>query len=189
MKKHNADLSFYREEILSMSKKLILMILVLVSLLLFSSCDEIWGNSGGGIFVSDEEQADARMEQIISAIKAYDKEALKSLFSKKAIDEANDFEDGVDYLFELLQGDINTYERDGFSGDGLIEYGKKSLMIRFAFNVKTDEDLYKFFVIDYNTDTINSDNQGVYMLELIKFTDEKDLKSWQDRMRAGIYIH
>jgi hypothetical protein len=111
------------------------------------------------------------------------------LFSKKALDEANDFENGVDYLFELLQGDVDTWERAGWSSGEMIEYGKKSLMIRFSFDVKTDKDTYHFFVIDYNTDTINPDNQGVYMLELIKFTDEKDLDSWQDRVRAGIYIH
>lgn len=172
-----------------MSKKIILVLLILVSLLLFSSCDEIGGGSEVGIIVSEEKQADARIEQIISAIKDKDRESLKSLFSKKALDEANDFENDVDYLFELLQGDVDTWERDGWSSGESIENGKKSLMIRFSFDVKTDKDTYHFFVIDYNTDTINPDNQGVYMLELIKFTDEKDLESWQDRMRAGVYIH
>ncbi|AEY66722.1 DUF5104 domain-containing protein [Clostridium sp. BNL1100] len=172
-----------------MSKKIILILFVLVSLLLFSSCDKIGGVSGGGIIGSEEKQADARIEQIISAIKDKDRESLKSLFSKKALDESDDFDNGVDYLFKLLQGKVNTWERDGWSSDESIEDGKKSLMIRFSFDVKTDKDTYHFFVIDYNTDNINPDNQGVYMLELIKFTDEKDLESWQDRMRAGLYIH
>ena len=172
-----------------MSKKIILMLLVLVSLLLSSSCDKIAGGNRGGIIVSEEKQADARIEQIISAIKDKDRESLKSLFSKKALDEANDFENGVDYLFELLQGNVDTWERDGWSSDESIKDSKKSLMIRFSFDVKTDKDTYHFFVIDYNKDTINPDNQGVYMLELIKFTDEKDLESWQDRMRAGLNIH
>jgi hypothetical protein len=55
--------------------------------------------------------------------------------------------------------------------------------------LKTDKDVYEFFVIDYNVDTINTDNQGVYMLELINNYGERELESWQDRMRAGIYIH
>ncbi len=171
-----------------MIKKIILMLLVLVSLILFSSCGKIRGGSGR-IIGSEEKQADARIKQIISAIKDKDRESLKSLFSKEALDKADGFENDVDYLFELLQGNVDTWERDGWSSDESIKDGKKSLMIRFSFNVKTDKDTYHFFVIDYNKDTINPDNQGVYMLELIKFTDEKDLESWQDRMRAGLNIH
>lgn len=155
-----------------------------MGLLLLSSCDK--GN--GGITMSEEKRADARMEQIISAIKEKDKEALKSLFSKKALDEANDFESDVDYLFKFLQGNIDTWERDGIAGSESIDHGKKSLMIRFAINVKTDKDVYRFFVIDYNTDTINPDNEGVYMLE-VRLADSPNTGSWQERMRAGIYIH
>lgn len=155
-----------------------------MGLLLLSSCDK--GN--GGITMSEEKRADARMEQIISAIKEKDKEALKSLFSKKALDEANDFESDVDYLFKFLQGNIDTWERDGIAGSESIDHGKKSLMIRFAINVKTDKDVYRFFVIDYNKDTINPDNEGVYMLE-VRLADSPNTGSWQDRMRAGIYIH
>jgi hypothetical protein len=71
-----------------MSKRIILMLLILVSLLLFSSC----GRNKG----SEDERADARMEQIVSTIKDKDNEALKSLFSKKALDEADDFVGEVD---------------------------------------------------------------------------------------------
>lgn len=139
--------------------------------------------------MSEPEQSDARTEQIIAALQAKDREALKSLFSKKALDEVNDFENDVDYLFELLQGNVESWTKDGWASDESMTHGKRSLMIRFSFDVKTEKDVYHFFVVDYNTDTINPDNQGVYMLELIKFTDEKDLESWQDRMRAGVYIH
>lgn len=172
-----------------MNKKIILMLLVLVSLLLLSSCNVTGDDREGGIIMSDEQKADARIEQIISAIKDKDRETLKSLFSKKALEEVDDFENDVNYLFEILQGDVDTWERDGFSSGESIRDGKKSLMHRISFYVNTDEDVYSFYMIDYNTDTINPDNQGVYMLELIKFTDEDDLDSWQNRMRAGIYIH
>lgn len=167
-----------------MSKKLIILLLLLMGLLLLSSCDK--GN--GGITMSEEERADARMEQIILAIKEEDGDALKSLFSKKALDEANEFENELNNLFEFFKGDINTYARDGWASDGDIEYGKKSLMIRFAINVNTDKEVYRLFVIDYNTDTINPDNEGVYMLE-VRLADSPNTGSWQDRMRAGIYIH
>ena len=160
------------------------MLLILVNLLLFSSCGR-----NEGILESEDKRADARMEQIVSAIKDKDKEALKSLFSKKALDEADDFVGGADSLFSFIQGDIESYERDGFASDESMRGGKRSWMIRFGFTVKTDKDVYQFFVIDYNVDTINTDNQGVYMLEVIDNYGERELESWQDRMRAGIYIH
>jgi len=167
-----------------MSKRIILMLLILVSLLLFSSC-----GSNRGILVSEDKRADARMEQIVSAIRDKDYEELKSLFSKKALDEADNFVDGADSLFDFIQGNIESWERDGFASDESMSGGKRSWMIRFGFTVKTDKDVYQFFIIDYNVDTINTDNQGVYMLELINNYGEIELESWQDRMRAGIYIH
>lgn len=172
-----------------MSKKIILMILVFTSLLLFSSCNIVGSGSEGEMIVSEEKQADARMEQIIAALKSKDKEALKSLFSNKALEEATSFEADADCLFELFQDNITSWERDGWSSSESVEYGKKSSMIRFAIDVETDKDMYRLFIIDYNTDTINPNNQGVFMLELIKDYGEKKLVSWQDRMRAGIYIH
>jgi len=167
-----------------MRKRIVLVLLIIAILLLFSSCDR-----NVEIPVGEEKKADARMDQIVSAIKDKDNEALKSLFSKKALDETDDFVGGADSLFNFIQGDIESWERDGFASDESIDGGKRSWMIRFGFTVKTDKDLYQFFIIDYNVDTINPDNQGVYMLELIDNYGERKLESWQDRMCAGIYIH
>lgn len=139
--------------------------------------------------MSEDKRADARMEQIVLAIKDKDSEALKSLFSKKALDETDVFVGGADSLLNFIQGDIESWERDGFASDESMNSGKRSWMIRFGFTVKTDKDVYQLFIIDYNVDTINPDNQGVYMLELIDNYGERELESWQDRMRAGIYIH
>ncbi|MCL1917959.1 MAG: DUF5104 domain-containing protein [Peptococcaceae bacterium] len=164
-------------------KKKIIVLLTIVTVITLSSCGR-----GGIIFDDTGEKADARMEQIISAIKGKDKEALKSLFSKKALDEANDFENDVDNLFDFVKGEIISWERDGISGDESIRYGKKSSMIRFGINVNTNKDTYRFYVIDYITDTINPDNQGVYMLE-VRLVDSPNTGSWQERMRAGLYIH
>ena len=153
-----------------------------VSLISLSSCFGLRSTSEG-------RRADERIEDIVSAIENKDKEALKSLFSKIAIEEAENFDSDADYLFELIQGNIESWERDGWSSGGRNNHGKRTMMIRYVFDLVTDEDVYRFFVIDYNEDTIDPDNEGVYMLELIEFTDRSDWASWQERMRAGIYIH
>jgi len=169
-----------------MNKKLTIILLLFMGLLLLSSCDEI----SGGITMSEGKKADARIEQIISTIKEKDSDALKTLFSKKALDEASDLDSEVDYLFEFMQGEILSWERDDtLASDGAIEYGKQTIMIRFGFNVVTDVDKYDFFIIDYNKDTINPDNEGVYMIQLRKSSYEGSWGgSWQERMRAGIWV-
>ncbi len=141
------------------------------------------------IYDDTDSKTDARMEQIIDAIKNKDTEMLKSLFSQKALAEADDFDSEADSLFGIIQGNVESGERDGISSDITIEHGKKTVMARFGLDIKTDKDTYHFYVIDYITDTIDPDNEGVYMLELIEYTDQSDLQAWQNRMRAGIYIH
>jgi hypothetical protein len=169
-----------------MIKKTTMFILIALILFLNSCIFE-----GGEMFrYSDNEtRADARMEQIISTIKDKDKEALKSLFSNKILDEASDLEDEIDYFFDFLQGNIVSWEKDSWASSEAMAHGKKSLMIRFGFKIVTDVDEYDFFVIDYNIDTMSPDNEGVYMVQLRKLSYEGSWGgSWQERMRAGIFI-
>ena len=167
-----------------MKKKIIPILLIIASVLLLSSCDRIKGN----IFMSEEKRADIRMEQIISAIKEKDRDSLKSLFSKKALAEADSIDGGMDCLFDWLQGDIVSWKREGLSSDKSIEQGKQSLMIRFSILINTNKDDFVIFVIDYNTDTINPDNEGVYMLETSKASYSGEWDFWQNRMCAGISV-
>ena len=151
-----------------MGKRVLLLSFVLISLLLISSCDKvgIGINKVGAIFKSDESRADARMEQILTTIKGKDSDALKSLFSKNALAEDNNLDNEINFLFSFIQGDIVSWELNGWPSDESIEYGKKSLMIRFDVIIKTDKDSYDLFVVDYNVDTINPDNEGIYMIEI-----------------------
>ena len=145
---------------------------------------------GGGImYISDEKNADKRMEQILSAIKDEDKEGMKALFSKQALDETDDFDKGVDYLYDFIQGDVESWERYTLSAGEKIKHGKKSVMIRSWYTVSTEKEDYLFFVLDYAKDTITPDNEGLYTLRVIKSEDEeKEFTYWQDMMLPGIYI-
>lgn len=136
--------------------------------------------------INKEKKADTRTEKIIMALKEKDKDSLKSLFSKKALNEAKNFESNEDYLFEFLIGNINTWKRDSASVDESIEYGKKSTMLRYGISVSTDNDDYDVFVIDYVKDTINPDNEGIYMLEFSRKSYSGEWKVWQERKCAGI---
>jgi hypothetical protein len=164
-------------------KRRIFILLTLVNVFLLSSC-----SSGGHrfiIFDDSEKKVDARMEDILDALKNGDKDALKEMFSKKALSDADDIEGQLDYLFNFFQGSVESWERTGFSSDESIDHGEKSTMLRSFFSVKTDKDEYKFFLIDYPIDTINPDNEGMYTLRVVeKFTQ---FTYWTDMEIAGIY--
>ena len=165
------------------------MTFVIISLLLFNSCNKvnIGINNVGAIFESDENRANARMNQILTAIKSKDSDILKSLFSKKALTEAINFDSDINFLFNFIQGDIVSWELNGWPSDESIEYGKSSLMIRFGVIINTDKDNYDLFVVDYNVDTINPDNEGIYMIEISKVGNCNSHLSWQERLYAGIH--
>ena len=138
--------------------------------------------------IDEGKMADDRMEQIVAALKEKNIESLKSLFSAKSISEAENFENDFDRLFQFFQGTIETWERDSLAADRSIEYGKQSLMIRYGILISTDIDDYSLFIIDYNIDTINPDNEGIYMLEIWKQSYDGEWDSWQERMVPGISI-
>ncbi len=138
---------------------------------------------------SEDKQADARLEQVLEAIKKEDKKALKSLFSKKALEEAEDIDSRIEYLFTLIQGEVEIWERDALSSYESIGGGKRSESIQSWYTVTTDTYEYKFFLLDYSVDTINPDNAGLYTLRAIKAEDEKtQFTFWQDMAIAGIYM-
>lgn len=168
-----------------MSKKFI-MLLLLISLLLLSSCSF----GGGRMMISDDsdKKADSRMEQLLETINNKDKDAFKAMFSKQALNEDNEFDNGMDYLFGFFQGNVKSWKRDRFTSETSSEYGKKSVMLVSWYTVTTDKDKYMLFVIDYTKDTINPDSAGLYTLRVIKAKDkETQFGNWQNMKVAGIY--
>lgn len=165
--------------------KKIAFLLFLVSAFMLTSCMV----NGGRVLISNEDKiADARMEQILSAIKDKESEELKALFSQKALDEAKDFDDGMDYLFEFIQGDVTSWERDMWSSDEKIRSGKRTVMLRSWYIVNTDKNEYLFFIIDFDKDTVDPSNEGLYTVRVIKAEDEEtQFTYWQDMEIPGIY--
>ncbi|MDF2588028.1 MAG: hypothetical protein K0S41_1869, partial [Anaerocolumna sp.] len=67
-------------------------ILLLINISLLSSCSSVGAITERLNLGSEEKQADARMQQLIEAIQEQDKDGLKSLFSQKALIEAEDID-------------------------------------------------------------------------------------------------
>jgi len=64
----------------------------------------------------DNENKDQLLDQVLSAIQNEDSGYLKSLFSKKALSEVDDFDSGVQRLFDFFDGDVISYE---FQAEGI----------------------------------------------------------------------
>ncbi len=153
-----------------MNKKIFIFMLLNV-VILFSSCSF---KNVKYLFYDDSMKADARMKQIIEAIKDNDKEGLKILFSKQALKESNDIDGSITDLFKFIHGDIKSWNQDSEISDESIEGDKKTTKIQSWFIVNTDNIKYKFFTVDYPIDMIHPNNQGLYTIRVVKAEDKDD---------------
>lgn len=147
---------------------------------------------------SDEKKADAKLEQVIEAIKNKDKDSLKSLFSKKALSEAVDFDDNIDGLFDFIQGEVYSWKKS--SGPSVSEknnYGHVEKVVSSYYYVNTDKQKYFFLLRDYSVYTDYPDNVGLYLLLVVKAEDREKIYKGDQKIlfdgdkklsHAGIYL-
>ncbi|MCL1837801.1 MAG: DUF5104 domain-containing protein [Propionibacteriaceae bacterium] len=170
-----------------MNRKVVQLIGILAGLLILSSCNMV-GAVLGSLVKSDDQIAEDRMEQIVTILKDHDREALKSLFSVKALNEAVDIDSGIDYLFDLISGDIQTWKRGQLTSNK--NTGREGEMRRVVswHVVNTTLEQYKFILIDYYTDTIDPENVGLFTIfACIESEEDEHYRYWQDIMIAGVY--
>jgi len=135
------------------------------------------------IYSDDDIKADFRLEQILEAIANEDRNAIKAMFSENALYEANDIESGIDYLFSLIEGNIESWDRIGGSVDESNDHGKKTVKSKYRYNVYTDTEQYLFSILEFTIDTNHPENIGVYSLKVINVNNEEPVF-----LGAGIYI-
>ena len=128
-------------------------------------------------------------EKIISAIQEKNTEDLESLFSPNALKEAKDFDGGAEYLFDFFQGDIITTDVASVTS-GSNNNGEKLKEVSYKYTVETSKDKYIVYFSDVLVDTENPDNEGLYMLQIIKESAREQQFDWGgDKTKcAGIYL-
>ena len=147
---------------------------------------------------NDDKKANARLEQVIEAVKNKDKDVLRSMFSKQALSESDDFDGSIDDLFAFFQGEVISWKKP--SGPTVFEsndHGHKKKEVSSYYYVNTEKQEYFFLLRDYPVDTEHTNNVGLYMLLVVKAEDEE--KIWDEDQKilydgdqkishAGIYI-
>ena len=121
---------------------------------------------------------DKKFSRIIDTINTQDKDALKSMFSKQTLAEADDFNGSIEYLFEYIQGEVMSWERtggpsvsDGKNDDGSGRIWKE---IRATYDVATSKQKYHVSIQEVTKHSENSDLIGVSSLCIIKAEDWKE---------------
>lgn len=170
-------------------KKYLSISLLLASILLLCSCGE--GTGRMTIFDNSDKKADARMDQVFEVIKNKDEDALKAMFSKQALYDADDFDGNLDALFDYIQGDIQSWEKTGtysFPEEKNVD-GSHKKESESTYVLKTDEQEYEIAIYEFTIDTANPDKVGVYSICIINKNDKEDpeVRYWGNG-EAGINI-
>lgn len=179
-------------------RKFIVTLILILSMLLLSSCTIGGSRTEMLNRSSDDTVANAQLEHVIEAIKSKDKDTVKSLFSKQALSEAVDFEDSMNDLFDFFQGNVDSWKKS--SGPTVFEsndHGHKKKEICSYYYVNTDKQKYFFLLQGYSVDTDHPDNVGLYMVLVVKAEDEKNIYDGNKKIlyngdekisHVGIYI-
>ncbi|OOM11659.1 DUF5104 domain-containing protein [Clostridium saccharobutylicum] len=166
-------------------KRLLIFITIITLSLNLISCRSILSTLG---VKSDKEIAEARFQKIVECLEDNDKEGLKKIFSSNALKEAKDIDGSIDYISGFFKGKIQSKDVALEVSDHK-DNGKNTRELKAFYTVITDEGTYIVFFIDQLVDTKNPDNVGLYMLQIIKESDEEKEFDWGgDKTRcAGIY--
>lgn len=166
--------------------------LLMSMLLLLPACTLSQNTSegeGNMVYTDEDSVARSRFEQILEAIENRDNAMLKSLYSEKALSESENIDESIDRLFELIKGSVESWELEGWSSGESIRSGEKNRQIRAWFILTTTEGTYKLFMLDYDSDTIEPSNQGLYALRAIDAEDEDEyFTSWQKMKIPGVFV-
>jgi hypothetical protein len=146
---------------------------------------------------NDDTKANERLQQVLKAIKSEDKDAIKALFSKKALREADDFEGSMDKLLGFFSAEITWEASSGPTVFESNDYGHQKKEVSSYYYLKTDNQNYYLLMEDFPVDTDHPDNVGLYMLLTVR-AEEKE-KLWDKSQKilydgnqkishAGIYI-
>lgn len=156
-----------------------ILVIILTGVFFMSSCSPIKDRFSKLLMTGDEKTSMNRLEQVLEAIENKDNNALKSLFSQEALNETENFEKDINALFEFFQGKVISKEKsDGPTVFDSIDGGKRRQKISSYFYIQTEKQKYFILMDDFPIDTFNPDNEGLYLILLVKAEDEE--KIWDE---------
>ena len=165
-------------------KRLIIGSIIIAAALLLSSCSIGGVNSDMFKKPSDRELADARFEQIVTAIENSDKNGIKEMFSKSAQQEAEDIDEEIEQLLVLFPNGIDSWESMGaYQTSESRNDGNREKSITSQYYVNVGDKQYRFLFMDRTINRKNPDKVGLFGIDIV---DEEN--NVFRAIKAGIYI-
>ena len=130
------------------------------------------------LYVDPEQKMRDRMDQIVAAVNDHDAAALKAMFSPRALEQATDIDDGLDYLLSLFpDGGLTANWWVGPAAERQYKNGKLTEVMLVECNVSAGGHDYSLFFADFTVNEIlDPDNVGLYALGATPWA--KDHHSW-----------
>lgn len=150
-------------------KRLLGLVAALAGVAMLSSC--IFNPFSKG----PNEHARDRIDQIADAITSQDADALKELFSTRAVDKATDIDAQLEYLFSFFpSGSETSYELSSLDSPKSVRDGMTTELVRAMYRVEVDgEDLWLFFA-DFTENDPDPDKIGLYGLGVAPRTESRE---------------
>lgn len=146
--------------------KLRSVVVALVSAVLLSSCALLPFGDPDTLFVDSGQKAHDRMQQIADAVNQHDAAALKAMFSPRALEEAANLDEGLDYFLALFpNGGLTVQGGDGRAAERQYKNGMLTEVLLADYRVSAEGQDYSVFFADFTVnEVIDPDNVGLYAL-------------------------
>jgi hypothetical protein len=112
--------------------------------------------------------------QIVDALDTHDRQALIDLFSKQALEEADDLEVGISYMFAFYRGEsiavtaYGGYTADHYGGNQRMKRLHKGYIVE---TTQTTQGTYRMFFVAHRINEENPRKVGLYSISLLSETD------------------
>lgn len=127
--------------------------------------------------------AEDRVSEIVTALENKDQAAIRSMFSKQALNEAGELDEAILSAIEYYTG--NFVSSDGTIATDESQNGKrKTFQIRADYTILTDLETYNLFFIE-KYDSEDAQENGLYLIWISK-DSEKD--KYEADYGAGIHF-
>lgn len=124
---------------------------------------------------SSDRLAQKRISQIVDLINERGDE-WSELFSEDALSHVDDLSVGVNELYDFIEGEIISYEKDNSMGVTTnYRSGKEKREISSYYIVKTDDETYFFMITDYPIDEIDPTNEGLQSLVVVRYEGHRKI--------------
>ncbi len=141
--------------------------IVLICAFPLAGCD-----SCDGLFaVSDNENADIKLESFVECLENEDRAGIKSLFAQNKIADLADFDKSIEELFRYYDGDFVSFTRYSTGVEKDKDSGIERKWYNMSYDVTTIVGIYRMAFIWCVKDTGDDNNVGIESCYILKSAD------------------